>query len=256
MIYQLSVRIAGDEFAGTLGFGIVEHLFGSSLFLDNSVIHEDYPVRRLACEAHFMRDDNHRHLFGGKVFYDLENLSGELGVESARRLVEEQNLRFESHCAGYRHALLLAAGKLAGIVVHLLAESDLAKQSFAVFIYLGEDSLAVLLEIRAALCMDFCGESDIFKRRILREQIEGLEHESYLELILALLLSGELIGITAVKNNAAVNVIEPLSAVSSILMQRSRVVFPLPDEPIIARTFFSSSEKLMPLRTSASPKDF
>lgn len=155
MIYQLSVRIAGDEFAGTLGFGIVEHLFGSSLFLDNSVIHEDYPVRRLACEAHFMRDDNHRHLFGGKVFYDLENLSGELGVESARRLVEEQNLRFESHCAGYRHALLLAAGKLAGIVVHLLAESDLAKQSFAVFIYLGEDSLAVLLEIRAALCMDF-----------------------------------------------------------------------------------------------------
>ena len=53
--------------------------------------------------------------------------------------------------------------------------------------------------------MDFCGESDIFKRRILRKQIEGLEHESYLELILALLLSGELIGITAVKNNAAVN---------------------------------------------------
>ena len=152
-----------------------------------------------------MRDDNHRHLFGGKVFYDLENFSGELGVECARRLVEKQNLRLESHCAGYRHALLLTAGKLAGIVVHLLAESDLAKQGFTVFIYLGEDSLAVLLEIRAALCMDFCGESDIFKRRILREQIEGLEHESYLELILALLLSGELIGITAVKNNAAVN---------------------------------------------------
>ena len=152
-----------------------------------------------------MRDDNHRHLFGGKVFYDLENLSGELRVECARRLVEEQNLRFESHCAGYRHALLLTAGKLAGIVIHLLAESDLAKQSLAVFIYLGEDSLAVLLEIRAALCMDFCGESDILKRRILREQIEGLEHESYLELILALLLSGELIGIAAVKNNAAVN---------------------------------------------------
>lgn len=102
----------------------------------------------------------------------------------------------------------------------------------------------------------FCGKSDIFKRRILREQIEGLEHESYFELILALLLSGELIGIAAVKNNAAVNGYRAAVRSFEHIDAAQQSCFPLPDEPIIARTFFSSSEKLMPLRTSASPKDF
>ena len=38
-----------------------EHLLRGSLLDDHALIHEEHPIRHLAREPHFMRDDRHRH---------------------------------------------------------------------------------------------------------------------------------------------------------------------------------------------------
>src|SRR6218665_1625612 len=48
---------------------------------------------------------------------------------------------------------------------------------------------------------------------------------------------------------------EPLSGTSSMLMQRSRVDLPEPDEPISETPSPSRAENEMPLSTSSAPKD-
>ena len=45
------------------------------------------------------------------------HLLAQIGVEIGQRLVEQQRLRLDDQRAGQRHALLLAAGQLAGIAL-------------------------------------------------------------------------------------------------------------------------------------------
>ena len=49
-------------------------------------------------------------------------------VERRRRFVAHQQLRPMNQCAGDRHALLLAAGKLAGKIVHAVGHAHLRQE--------------------------------------------------------------------------------------------------------------------------------
>ena len=59
----------------------------------------------------------------------VEDRVGALGVECRRGLVTEDDLGFAGERAGDRHALLLAAGQLAGIAGCLLRKADARKQA-------------------------------------------------------------------------------------------------------------------------------
>ena len=66
-----------------------------------------------------------RTAFPGQAAHDGQHLAGQLGVQSGRRLVEIDDLRVGGYGAGNRHALLLPAGKLAGVVVGAVIHADL-----------------------------------------------------------------------------------------------------------------------------------
>ena len=64
----------------------------------------------------------------GEPAHDVEDLADELGVERARRLVEEHELGLHGEGARDRDALLLAAGELRGVGVRLVGEPDAVEQ--------------------------------------------------------------------------------------------------------------------------------
>jgi hypothetical protein len=60
----------------------------------------------------------------GEVGHRLEDLVDHLGVERARRLVEEHDLGLHREPARYGHALLRAPGEALGVLVCLLGDAD------------------------------------------------------------------------------------------------------------------------------------
>ncbi len=73
-------------------------------------------------------DDDEGRAGASELLDDGEHLADQLGIERGGRLVEEQSLGLERQRAGNRDALLLAAGKLARIGVHLVREADAREQ--------------------------------------------------------------------------------------------------------------------------------
>ena len=59
--------------------------------------------RHIACEAHLVGGDDHRHPAGGEFPDHVEHLGDELGVEGARDLVQEQDLRVHREGADDRY---------------------------------------------------------------------------------------------------------------------------------------------------------
>ena len=89
--------------------GIGEEGFGSALLEDDAFVHEDDAAADVPGEGHLVRDDEHGHALVGKTLHDGEDLADHLGVERARRFVEQEDLRIHGQRAGDGHALLLAA---------------------------------------------------------------------------------------------------------------------------------------------------
>ena len=79
----------------------------------------------MAGKIHLVGHDQHCAAFPGQAAHDGQHLAGQLGVQSGRRLVEIDDLRVGGHGAGNCHALLLPAGKLAGVVVGAVIHADL-----------------------------------------------------------------------------------------------------------------------------------
>ncbi len=75
-----------------------------------------------------MGDDDHGHVDGGEAADDLEDFTGELGVEGGGGFVEEEDVGLQGQGAGDGDALLLASGELEGIGVGLLGEAHLVQQ--------------------------------------------------------------------------------------------------------------------------------
>src|ERR1035441_6012428 len=100
-------------------------LLGSPLVgQDEAVADGDDAVGNLSHRP-FVGDENDRQAAFAIERPDRpQNLLGRLRVEVARRLVGEQDRRVVDQGAGHRHALLLAAGKLVGMVARALGEAE------------------------------------------------------------------------------------------------------------------------------------
>ena len=91
----VSLREAPQEGLGPLVLGRAYELPRRPLLDDEAAVHEDRPVRHVAGEGHLVGHDDHRHPLGRQGSYDLEYLAGELRIEGARGLVEEEDLGIE-----------------------------------------------------------------------------------------------------------------------------------------------------------------
>jgi YgiT-type zinc finger domain-containing protein len=84
-------------------------------------------ITRLATclgKAHLVGHAQHGHAFFGQLDHHVEHFLDHFGVERRGRLVEQHDLRLHAQRPGDRHALLLAAGQLPGILVRLLRDLD------------------------------------------------------------------------------------------------------------------------------------
>ena len=92
-----------------------------------------------------------------------------LAVEVAGRLVGEQQRRLVHQRAGDGDALLLAAGKLVGMMVGALAEADQFERVHGAFVLLVRLDAVAVVKHR---------HFDIFQRRGARQQVETLENKA------------------------------------------------------------------------------
>ena len=113
-----------------------------------------------------MGDQHQRHAalpgLGEQQVGDLP--AGRL-VEIAGRLVGDQDARLRRQRAGDRHALLLAAGKLAGIVRDAVAKAD-------------RRELARRHAERIAMAGKLQRHGDVLQRRHVGDEVEGLEDDA------------------------------------------------------------------------------
>ena len=104
----------------------------------------------------------------GKRSDDLQHLLRELGVERRSGLVEEEDIRLKAKGACDSHALLLAARKLARIRILTAFKTHLLQKR-----------TGKLFSLRLIFPLDDNGRfHHIAQHRIVREEIEILEHET------------------------------------------------------------------------------
>ena len=115
-----------------------------------------------------MRDDDHRHAFGGQGAHDVQDLLDHLGIESARRLIEEHEARLHRERTRDGDALLLTARKLLGIGLCLVRQADLLQEHARILFRLFACGLSDLARRKR----------DVVQNRHVREEIEALEHHA------------------------------------------------------------------------------
>ncbi|MCY1453089.1 hypothetical protein D9M71_700590 [compost metagenome] len=74
-----------------------------------------------------MGDAKHGHAGASQLHQHVEHLVDHLRVQRRGGLVEQHDPRLHAQRPGNRHALLLAAGQLAGVLVRLAFDADLAQ---------------------------------------------------------------------------------------------------------------------------------
>src|SRR6266508_977357 len=126
-----------EEVLGPVVARVGEELLGRALLDDLPVGHEEHSVGRRAGEAHLVGHDDHGHALLGEVDHDVEDLLDHLRVERGGRLVEEHHLGVHREGARDRDALLLAAGELGGVLVHLLGDPDPLEQLLGALLSIG-----------------------------------------------------------------------------------------------------------------------
>ena len=98
---------------------------GRGLLHHHAVLHEYRLGGDVAGKAHLVGDHQHGHALFGQLPHDREHLAGQLRVKGTGGLVKVNDLRVGGKGAGNGNALLLSAGKLAGIVVGPVGQTDL-----------------------------------------------------------------------------------------------------------------------------------
>ena len=142
---------------------------GRALIHHQPVLHEHHLVGRLAGQAHLVGDHDDGHVRLGERLDDVEHLLHHLGVKRARGLVEQHDLRVHVEGAGDGHALLLAAGELVGVLVHLAFQPHALK--------VGE---AVALCLLARDFEHFDGsERHVLEHGLVRVEVVALEHHGH-----------------------------------------------------------------------------
>ena len=143
--------------------------------------------------AHLMGDDNDGDAeFVMDIPDKRKNRLRCLRVKRTCSLVAEKNFRVGRKRSCYCHSLLLAAGKLNGIALELIAEADDFKKLFCTGCRLGFFNSRKLH-----------GEAYVFKTGALHEQVEALENHRDLSALIAKLGFAELADVGAVYYNIA-----------------------------------------------------
>ena len=199
--------------------------------LDDLAVAEGEPPPRALGDVGLMGDDDHGDAGRVQLLEQGDDLLGGTAVERAGRLVGEEDVRVVDQRAGDRHPLLLAAGKLGGLMVLAMGEPDL-----------GEAGLGLVARVAVAARRIEQGEGDIVERAGPRQQIEGLEHEA--DLLVA--VERELIRAEAARARGPRLVSEPLVGVSSAPIRFMKVDLPEPEAPVTARYSPRSTSTLMP----------
>ena len=87
--------------------------------------------------------------------------------------------------AGDGHALLLPARKLVRVVVLPVGEAHLRQQRTRLLLEFGKDLTLVLLVVGALPRQQLPGQHYVLQRRVLREQVEVLEHQTEMQPLFA-----------------------------------------------------------------------
>ena len=149
--------------------GVGEKFFRRRGFEDFPFVHEDDAVGDGAREAHFVGDDQHSDLaVFGEFDHHVQHFFNHLRVERRGGFVKEQHVAVHAERAGDGDALLLPAGKLAGVFVRLVADAD---------------ALQVLprhrFRLRARLFVyPHRAKGEVFENGQVREEVELLEHHA------------------------------------------------------------------------------
>ena len=75
-----------------------------------------------------MGDNQHGHTFAGQRLNNLQHLAHQLGIQRRGRFVKQHDVRLQRQRPGDRHALLLAAGELSGVLVGMGQQTDAVEQ--------------------------------------------------------------------------------------------------------------------------------
>ena len=132
LLRLLVLPVSGEELSCALGLRVFNHIARRALLDDHAAVHEDHAACDIAGKRHFVCDDDHRHVLLGKRTDDLQNLPGQLGVERRGRLIKAENIRLQGQRPRDGHTLLLTAGKLMRIEIHLFLQPDL-RQKFLTY---------------------------------------------------------------------------------------------------------------------------
>ena len=117
-----------------------------------------------------MRDDDHRHAFGGELPHHVQHLADQLRIEGGRDLVEQHQLGTHGQRARNGHALLLAAGEPLRIHVALVGQPDLLQE------LQGQRAGVGLRHLQHPERPDH----DVLDRREMREEVKSLKDHAHL----------------------------------------------------------------------------
>src|SRR5690606_29880562 len=157
-----------EEVLGAIGPGFGEELARDGVLDDLAVRHEHHPVGGAAGEAHLVGDHEHGHALPGEGGHDVEHLLDHLRVQCGGGLVEQHDLGLHRERPRDRGALLLTAGQLGGVLVALVGDADALQQGQPVPLGLRLGHLAHLDR----------PERDVLEDRLVREEVEALEHHA------------------------------------------------------------------------------
>src|SRR5918997_1990544 len=149
---------------------VVKKVVRRAVLDDAALVHKDYPVGDAAGEAHLVGNDDHRHAAAGQVRHRVEDLADHLGVQGARRLVEEHDPGLHREPTGYGHPLLLPPREALGVLVGLLRDAY-AREQFG--------APLVCLPLGDAL-YTHRGELYVLGDGHVRVEVELLEDHAYL----------------------------------------------------------------------------
>ena len=113
-----------DELPGFIFLWRIKDLFRGSLFIDDPLIHEEYPIRYFPGETHLMGDNHHGHPFSGEPANDREHLPDHGWIQSRGRFIKKKDLRIHRNGPDYGNPLLLSAGKMFGKSKRLVSQSN------------------------------------------------------------------------------------------------------------------------------------
>ena len=113
----------------------------------------------------FVSDHDDCYAIPVKLLEQVHNFLANVAVEISCWLVGQDQRRLADEGAGYGNSLLLAAGKLAGVVVDPFAKSDLFEEFQSVFALFGSRHVWPVEE----------GQLDVFESGSSAQQIEVLE---------------------------------------------------------------------------------